>query len=96
MNIADAINTVNDQQTTPEDMSTLSSYAIDYTKAMPVDAHVYGGAQTMVIPISKGFPIDPTDQARSLITKFRQENPYYASQNGGIATGFDTSIQNYG
>ncbi len=77
----------------------VESYTADFTSIKPASAaKVYGGAQTYVIPIQKGFPVRIDEQGQDIIdSTFRKEgfqnwDTNLSSQNRG----FDVENQMYG
>ncbi|BDU67875.1 MAG: hypothetical protein TYPL_5280 [Candidatus Tyloplasma litorale] len=88
------------------------TYSADFTDVLPsgnqLGVDTFGGAQVFVIPISKGFPIDMTQESKDLITEGDKENnidPFrdenfrdwqndYDSQYSN--QGFDSETQMYG
>lgn len=79
------------------------TYTSNLTELKPIDAtKVYGGAETVVLPIPRGFPISPSDKTKLLIDGDSENEGFREAgyQDRGLTdndnSGFDPSIQNYG
>ncbi len=84
--------------------SVVEEYSVDYTglNLIPKDSKVYGGAEEVVVPIKKGFPIAPSDKTINLIEGedskggYRDSNFESQKLTDNKDMGFDSTIQNYG
>ncbi len=76
-------------------------YDVDYSTTMLASGGtniVYGGAQTIVVPIKKGFPVRISDNSKDLISSWRGEDFYNwdTSKTEQKDAGFDIENQMYG
>lgn len=85
----------------------VQNYQADFSEILPDDHELgrnsFGGSQTVVIPISKGFPIDMTEESKNLISSnddssFRNSDytDWDISLSENQDQGFDPETQMYG
>ncbi len=80
-----------------------TDYTADFRAAQPAGSTVYGGAQTFVVPIKKGFPVRISEESQNLIEGadknggFRDENfDEWNTSDTENDQGFDIENQMYG
>ncbi len=84
------------------DITKGKAYQADFTIAKPAGTKVYGGAQTMVVPISKGFPVRIDEYGKTAINGitgdgFRKKGfQNWDTKSSQNQSGFDVENQMYG
>ena len=85
--------------------SAAKDYSVDYLSLniIPKEGKVYGGSESVVTPLKKGFPIKPSDHAIELLEGDEGSNNGYRNNNfestkltSNQDKGFDSTIQNFG
>ncbi len=74
-------------------------YTVNYNESfLNTGFEVYGGAQTIVIPIAKGFPVRIDEDTQKLVDSWRGENfqNWDTSKTKHQESGFDIENQMYG
>ncbi len=88
---------------TADIVTLVGSYTADYNTSM-MDAAamgastIYGGAQTIVMPIEKGFPVRISEESQAVIKSYRVSNynNWDVSKSEHADAGFDAENQMYG